>query len=182
MNGFAVRCCGCIRALPPERRSVTGLYLTIVAHGCFLPVLRKWTRKAGCKPALVRLRRRGDRTVGVRFCAVKSRAVSNRNCVAAMRGGEQRGENDQSVTQTVRADGCRELDSVGEVGRVCECKTKPVAAGKTRHSRDCPGRPADGWSRNGWKSLRNNQGDPAGPSGVHGLAARRTARRESERP
>jgi hypothetical protein len=29
----------------------------------------------------------------------KSRAVSNRNCVAAMRGGEQRNENDQSVTQ-----------------------------------------------------------------------------------
>ena len=50
-------------------------------------------------PVLVRLRERGDRAVEVRFCAVKSRAVSNRNCVAAMRGGEQRNENDQSVTQ-----------------------------------------------------------------------------------
>jgi hypothetical protein len=46
----------------------------------------------------VRLRRQEDGAVKVRFCAVKSRAVSNRNCVAAMRGGEQRNENDQSVT------------------------------------------------------------------------------------
>ena len=53
-------------------------------------------------PALVRLRRREDRAVEVRSCAVKSRAVSNRNCVAARRGGEHRNENDQSVTQAVR--------------------------------------------------------------------------------
>ena len=52
----------------------------------------------------------------VRFCAVKNRAVSNRNCVAAMRGGEQRNENDQSVTQVSRVGGRRELDSVGVVG------------------------------------------------------------------
>jgi hypothetical protein len=81
---------------------------------------------AGRRPALVRLRGRGDRTVEVRFCAVKNRAVSNRNCVAAMRGGEQRGENDQSVTQAVRGDGRRELDSVGVGGRVCERMTKPA--------------------------------------------------------
>ncbi len=49
--------------------------------------------------ALVRLRRQPDRAVQVRSCAVKNRAVSNRNCVAARRGGEQRNENDQSVTQ-----------------------------------------------------------------------------------
>jgi hypothetical protein len=54
--------------------------------------------------ALVRLRGQWDRAVEVRFCAVKSRAVSNRNCVAAMRGGEQRNENDQSVTQVVPKD------------------------------------------------------------------------------
>jgi hypothetical protein len=76
--------------------------------------------------ALVRLRRRGDRTVEVRFCAVKNRAVSNRNCDAAMRGGEQRNENDQSVTQTVLEDGRRELDSVGVGGRVFERVTKPA--------------------------------------------------------
>ncbi len=58
--------------------------------------------KAGCQPALVRLRRRWDRAVEVGFCAVKSRAVSNRNCVAVRRGGEQRNENDQSVTQTAQ--------------------------------------------------------------------------------
>jgi len=49
--------------------------------------------------ALVRLRGRGDRAVKVRLCAVMNRAVSNRNCVGAIRGGEQRNENDQSVTQ-----------------------------------------------------------------------------------
>jgi hypothetical protein len=58
---------------------------------------------------LVRLRGRVDRTVGVRFCAVKSRAVSNRNCVAAMRGGEQRGENDQSITSL---DELRQVNSI----------------------------------------------------------------------
>jgi hypothetical protein len=68
--------------------------------------------------AVVRLRRRGNRAVAVRFSAVKNRAVSDRNCVAAMRGGEQRGENDPSVTQTVREGRRRELDSVGEDGRV----------------------------------------------------------------
>jgi hypothetical protein len=75
--------------------------------------------------ALVRLRRQGDRAVEVRFCAVKNRAVSNRNCVAAMRGGEQRKENDQSVTQTLDKSR-RELDSVGVDGRVFERKTKPA--------------------------------------------------------
>ncbi len=44
--------------------------------------------------ALVRLRGRGDRAVKVRLCAVMNRAVSNRNCVGAIRGGEQRNEND----------------------------------------------------------------------------------------
>ena len=74
----------------------------------------------------MRLRRPEDRAVQVRFSAVKNRAVSNRNCVAAMRGGEQRGENDQSLTQAVRGDGRRELDSVGVSGRVCERMTKPA--------------------------------------------------------
>ena len=69
--------------------------------------------------ALVRLRRRVDKAVRVRFCAVKNRAVSNRNCVAAMRGGEQRGENDQSVISAALLGCHRELDSVGGVGRVC---------------------------------------------------------------
>jgi hypothetical protein len=78
------------------------------------------------KSALVRLRGQWDRAVEVRFCAVKSRAVSNRNCVAAMRGGEQRNENDQSVTQVVSEDSRRELDSVGVDGRVFERKTKPA--------------------------------------------------------
>ena len=63
----------------------------------------------------------------VRLCAVKSRAVSNRNCVVVTRGGEQRNENDQSVTQMAPMGRHRELDSVGVVGRVCERKTKPVA-------------------------------------------------------
>src|SRR6185503_20789962 len=84
---------------------------------------------AGKLPALVRLRRRGDRAVEVRSCAVKNCAVSNRNCVAVMRGGEQRNENDQSVTQTARVGRRRELDSVGVDGRAFEREVKPVGAG-----------------------------------------------------
>ena len=80
----------------------------------------------GRRPALVRLRRRGDRAVEVRSCAVKSRVVSNRNCAVATRGGEQRNENDQSVTQTTRVGRRRELDSVGVDGRAFERVAKPV--------------------------------------------------------
>ena len=83
-------------------------------------------RFCGLKAALVRLRRREDGAVEVRSCAVKSRAVSNRNCVVATRGGEQRNENDQSVIQAVRRDSRRELDSVGVDGRACERVAKPV--------------------------------------------------------
>ena len=67
----------------------------------------------------VRLRRQKDRAVEVRFRAVKNRTVSNRNCVTAMWGGEQRNENDQSVTQVAQEGRRRELDSVGVNGRVC---------------------------------------------------------------
>ena len=67
--------------------------------------------------APVRLRGHWDRAVEVRSCAVKSRAVSNRNCVAAMRGGEQRNEKGQSAT-TSRHTETRELNTVGVDGRV----------------------------------------------------------------
>ena len=134
----------------------------------------------------VRLGGQWDRAVEVRFCAVKSRAVSNRNCVAAMRGGEQRNENDQSVTQVVPKDSRRELDSVGVDGRVFERKTKPakraIGVSRIAGNRAVPGRGTDGWRQNGRQSQCRNQGDPPGPSGVHGNNARRTARRESERP
>ena len=76
--------------------------------------------------ALVRLSRREDGAVEVRSCAVKSRVVSNRNCVAARRGGEHRNENDQSGTQTVREGRRGELDSVGVDGRAFERLAKPV--------------------------------------------------------
>jgi len=76
--------------------------------------------------ALVRLRGHRDRTVRVRFLAAKSREVSNRNCVAERRGGEQRNENDQSVTQGCRKAVRRELDSVGVDGRAIERVAKPV--------------------------------------------------------
>jgi len=62
-------------------------------------LLRGTRSRATGTVALVRLRGRGDRAVKVRLCAVMNRAVSNRNCVGAIRGGEQRNENDQSVTQ-----------------------------------------------------------------------------------
>ncbi len=71
------------------------------------------------RAALVRLKGRGNWAVEVRSRAVRNRAVSNRNCVVATRGGEQRNENDQSVTQVARVGGRRELDSVGVAGRAC---------------------------------------------------------------
>jgi hypothetical protein len=82
--------------------------------------LHEASRKRARTPALVRLRRREDGAVEVRTCAAKSRAVSNRNCVAARRGGEHRNENDQSVTQVDLGDSRRELDSVGVDGRAFE--------------------------------------------------------------
>src|SRR3989441_860094 len=81
--------------------------------------------------ALVRLGWCLDEAVQVRFCAVKNRAVLNRNCVVATRGGEQRNENSQSVTPFVDQDEQSELDSVGGDGRACERCAKPVAEGKT---------------------------------------------------
>jgi hypothetical protein len=103
--------------------------------------------------------------VGVRSCAVKNRAVSNRNCVAAMRGGEQRNENDQSVTQAIGVDSRRELDSVGVCGRVCERKTKPAkrAQGEEPNCR-ASGRSPDHTQMVGdgmvGRPLDRNQGDP----------------------
>ena len=76
----------------------------------------------------MRLRGRWARAVQVRSRAAKSRAVSNRNCVGAIRGGEQRNENDYSVTQIAHVGGRRGLDSVGVAGRACERKAKPVGA------------------------------------------------------
>ena len=66
---------------------------------------------------------------GMKWPRAKSRAVSNRHCVGAIRGGEQRNENDQSVTQGGQEAVRRELDSVGVDGRVFERKAKPVGAG-----------------------------------------------------
>ena len=86
---------------------------------CFSGAIGREGVAAAETAALVRLRRRWNRAVEVCFCAAKSCAVSNRNCAAAKRGGEQRNENDQSVTQDVRKDSRRELDAVGVGGRVC---------------------------------------------------------------
>ncbi len=97
-----------------ERRLPAGLFV----KACMIEPAR---RRRSCAWESV-----GNRAVEVRLGAVKSRAVSNLNCVVATRGGEQRNENDQSVTPSVQADGQSELDSVGVVGRVCERKTKPV--------------------------------------------------------
>src|ERR1035441_3763690 len=146
---------------PPERRLAVGLarrYLR-AAHG--------WrSRKADCKSAPVRLRGQWDRAVKVRFCAVKSCAVSNRNCIAAMRGGEQRNENDQSVTQVVPEDSRGELDSVGVDGRVFERKTKPAkrAIGASQIAGQ-PGGPRTWhrWLETEWSAVpRPKSGRPAG--------------------
>jgi hypothetical protein len=136
--------------------------------------------------AVVRLRGRWARAVQVRFRAVKHRAVSNRNCVAARRGGEQRNENDQSVTQA---------SSVGvAVNSIRSAWTgEPSTERRSRSAGDrrgaessvrraVPGRRADGWRQKGRWVQRGNQGAPSGTSGVQGARARRAARRESERP
>ena len=79
--------------------------------------------------AAVRLGGWEDGAVEVRSCAVKNRAVSNRNCVAEMRGGEQRNENDQSETEGSGKAVRGELDSVGVSGRAFDRVAKPVGAG-----------------------------------------------------
>ena len=123
----------------------------------------------------------------VRFCAVKSRAVSNRNCVAARRGGEQRNEKGQSVTQTVRGDGRCELDSVGVGGRVFERMTKPAkraiggepnrrAAGRTPDVAPMVG---DGMAGSPCAAIRETR---RGPAAFMAERPEETARRESERP
>ena len=133
--------------------------------------------------ALVRLRWCLVEAVQVRFCAVKSRAVSNHNCVVATRGGEQWNENGQSVTPFVDKDEQSELDSVGGDGRACERCAKPVAEGKTLwHPRSglekspaTYGHSTDGWRWNGRKTKHSNQGDRLGNHGVH--ASRRSKNR-----
>ncbi len=117
--------------------------------------------------ALVRLRWRRDRTVRVRSLAAKSREVLNRNCLAERRGGEQRNENDQSVTQGCREAVRRELDSVGVDGRAFERVAKPVerAIGGEPNRRTAGRSPdvtlmaGDGMAGS---SCDRNQGDPPG--------------------
>lgn len=75
----------------------------------------------------------------VRFRAVENRAVSNRNCVTARWGGEQRNENDQSVTQVAQEGrrrelgfGRREWTSLLEKDEVCRGGKTPLATGRSR--------------------------------------------------
>src|SRR5438093_4774859 len=134
--------------------------------------------------ALVRPRGCLVEAVKVRFCAVKNRAVSNRNCVVETRGGEQRNENGQSVTPFVGIDEHSELDSVGGDGRACERGAKTVAEGKTlwhpesgmEKSPASFGHSADGWRGNGRKTRHSNRGDRLGSHGVH------ASRRPKSRP
>jgi hypothetical protein len=60
---------------------------------------------------------------------MKSCAVTNHNCVVETRGGEQWNVNGQSVTPSARGGRPCELDSVGEDGRACERRAKPVVEG-----------------------------------------------------
>jgi hypothetical protein len=184
---------GWSRLLFPASRRKPSSAGGIGVDGQFLRRLCRITKFGGTpnltgqRPVPVRLRGSWDGAVEVRSCAVKNRAVLNRNCVAAMRGGEQRNENDRSVTQAVREDRRRELGSVGVSGRVCWQKTKPAkrAIGGELNRRATGRSPVNapmvGDGRVGSPNDRN-QGDPPGSSGVHGGNARRTARGESERP
>ncbi len=144
----------------------------------------------GLTSALVRLRWCLVEAVQVRFCAVKNRAVLNRNCVVETRGGEQRNENGQSVTPFVCIDEQSELDSVGRDGRACERCAKPVAEDKIlwhpesgmEQSPATYGHSADGWRRNGWKTKHSNQGDRLGRYGVHASRRSKSRPRRSQSP
>jgi hypothetical protein len=125
--------------------------------------------------------------VGVCSCAVKSRAVSNRNCVVVTRGGEQRNENDQSVTRTARKGRRCELDSVGVDGRACWRMAKPVerAIGGEPNRRTAGEPPddapmiGDGMAGSPSAIIRETR---RGQAAFMAEEARRTAWRESERP
>ena len=119
---------------------------------------------------------------------MKRCAVTNHNCVAETRGGEQWNVNGQSVTLFVPRGGHRELDSVGEDGRACERCAKPVAEGQPlwhpkRGMEESPaifGHPADGWRQNGRKTRHRNQGDRLGNHGVHATQRPKNRPRRSQ--
>ena len=75
--------------------------------------------------SLVRLKWCLVGVVKVHFCALKKRAVSNRNCVVETQGGEQRDEKGQSVTTSSKNGGQRELDSVGGSGEPANARRSP---------------------------------------------------------
>ena len=120
--------------------------------------------------------------MGVCSCAGKSRSVSNRNCVVATRGGEQRNENDPSVTQDGLKAVRRELDWVGVDGRACERVAKPVGVGANPlaagRSPVVAPRVGDGTVGRFSAVIRETRRGQA----VFMAKARRAARRESERP
>ena len=79
-----------------------------------------------------------------------------------MRGGEQRNENDQSVTQTTRVGRRRELDSVGVVGELAGGRTKLMSRrARPAGSRANP-RTTRRWLETEWPEAYScdNQGDP----------------------
>ena len=124
----------------------------------------------------------------VRLCAVKSRAVSNRNCVVVTRGGEPRNENDQSVTQASVWEVAVNSIRSAWMGESASERRSLQSGREAIQSRNAgqPGGPpvialmvGDGTVGS---PFDRNQGDPSGTSGVHGDSARRAARRESERP
>ena len=130
------------RAADGVAPSASGLRCRLTFQGVSHAVCGATPQTPRRRRVLVRLRRREDGAVEVRSCAAKSRAVSNRNCVAARRGGEHRNENDQSVTQAAQAGRRRELDSVGADGRAFERKAKPVERARgQKPKRRTAGRP-----------------------------------------
>jgi len=95
---------------------------------------------SGDSARVVRLKGCWIEAVRVRCCAVKNRAVLNRNCVVEIRGGEQWNENRRSVTPFVGIDEEGELDSVGGVGLACErVRSLSRKAGSVTKTIDRPG-------------------------------------------
>ena len=148
---------------------------------------RQVAAENGRVPVPVRLRRREDGAVEVRSCAVKSRAVSNRNCVAARRGGEHRNENDQSVTQACREASRREL-RFGRRGRASLRVTGEACKAGDRREAEAPDSRVSPRSLRRWLETEWPEVAPAiiretrRGQAVFMAKARRAARRESERP
>ncbi len=115
MNSARPRSCADLQSAWDDKRHWDGM---------FRPALQRRRRAifgenhaanipSSVRSGIVRLRRQKDGAVGVRFRAVRNRAVSSRNCVAAMRGA---GNLLNSFASQTAQDNLRSLDLLFRFG------------------------------------------------------------------